>query len=58
MATNSLGTLSPDVISLDVLQFLKKRFPLLTQISTDFSQETVRLNTRIISRVEIGRAHV
>ena len=51
MATNSLGTLSPDVISLDVLQFLKKRFPLLTQISTDFSQETVRLNTRIISRV-------
>ena len=51
MATNVLGTLSPDVITLDVLQFLKKRFPMLTAVATDFSNEPVRLNTRIISRV-------
>src|ERR1700741_218663 len=48
---NTLGTLSPDVISLDILQILKKRFPMLTAIATDFSNEAVRLNTRIISRV-------
>ena len=48
---NSLGTLSPDVITLDCLDFLKKRFPILTNISTDFSNEPVRLNTHIISRV-------
>lgn len=48
---NTLGTLSPDVITLDVIQFLKKRFPMLTAIATDFSNESVRLNTRIISRV-------
>jgi hypothetical protein len=50
-ATNTLGTLSPDVISLDILQILKKRFPMLTAVATDFSDEPVRLNTRIISRV-------
>src|SRR6201987_910942 len=48
---NSLGPLRPDVISLDILQILKKRFPMLTAIATDFSNEAVRLNTRIISRV-------
>lgn len=51
MATNVLGTLSPDVITLDVIQFLKKRFPMLTAVATDFSKEPVRLNTHIISRV-------
>jgi len=48
---NTLGTLSPDVITLDVIQFLKKRFPMLTAVATDFSKESVRLNTHIISRV-------
>lgn len=48
---NTLGTLSPDVVTLDVIQFLKKRFPMLTAVATDFSNEPVRLNTRIISRV-------
>ena len=51
MATNILGTLSPDVLALDVIQFLKLKFPMLTAIATDFSNEPVRLNTRIISRV-------
>jgi hypothetical protein len=48
---NVLGTLSPDVLALDVIQFLKLKFPMLTAIATDFSDEPVRLNTRIISRV-------
>jgi len=48
---NTLGTLSPDVLTLDVIQFLKKRFPMLTSIATDFSNEPVRYNTRIVSRV-------
>src|ERR1700747_260100 len=48
---NTLGTLSPDVIALDVMKFLRKRFPVMTSISTDFSKESVRLNTHIISRV-------
>src|SRR5246127_3290119 len=52
-ATNALGTLSPDVISLDVLQILKKRFPMLTAVATHFRDEPVRLNTRIISRVAV-----
>lgn len=51
MATNTLGTLSPDVLALDTIQYLKLRFPMLTAIATDFSDEPVRLNTRIISRV-------
>jgi hypothetical protein len=48
---NSLGTLSPDVLALDCLDFLKKKFPILTAVATDFSDEPVRLNTHIISRV-------
>ena len=48
---NALGTLSPEVLTLDVIQFLKKRFPALTAIATDFSNEPVRFNTRIVSRV-------
>jgi hypothetical protein len=48
---NVLGTLSPDVLALDCLDFLKKKFPILTAIATDFSDEPVRLNTHIISRV-------
>jgi hypothetical protein len=50
---NSFGTLSPDVITLDVLQFLKKKYPVLTTVATDFSNEPVRLNTHIISRVVV-----
>jgi len=48
---NSFGTLSPDVLALDCLNFLKKKFPLLTAVATDFSDEPVRLNTHIITRV-------
>lgn len=48
---NSLGTLSPDVIALDCLAYLKKSFPMLTSVATDFSNEPVRLNTHIISRI-------
>lgn len=48
---NNLGTLSPDVIALDCLMFLRKKFPILTAIATDFSNEPVRLNTNIITRV-------
>jgi hypothetical protein len=48
---NILGTLSPDVLALDCLDFLKKKFPILTTVATDFSDEPVRLNTHIISRV-------
>ena len=48
---NVLGTLSPDVLALDCLDFLKKKFPILTAFATDFSDEPVRLNTHIISRV-------
>jgi hypothetical protein len=48
---NVLGTLSPDVLALDCLDFLKKKFPILTTFATDFSDEPVRLNTHIISRV-------
>jgi hypothetical protein len=48
---NFLGTLSPDVLALDTLDFLKKKFPILTAIATDFSDEPVRLNTQIITRV-------
>src|ERR1700752_335079 len=48
---NVLGTLSPDVLALDCLDFLKKKFPILTAFATDFSDEPVRLNTHIITRV-------
>jgi hypothetical protein len=48
---NTFGTLSPDVLALDVLDFLKKKFPILTTVATDFSDEPVRLNTHIITRV-------
>jgi hypothetical protein len=48
---NVLGTLSPDILALDCLDFLRKKFPILTSFATDFSDEPVRLNTHIISRV-------
>src|ERR1700740_454140 len=48
---NSDGTLSAAIIALDCIQFLKKRFPILTQVATDFSKDSVKFNQEVISRV-------
>lgn len=48
---NSLGTLTPGVVALQVLDFLKKKFPVFSQISTDFSGEAVNWNESVTSRV-------
>jgi P22 coat protein - gene protein 5 len=53
MPANTLGTLSPTVVSLKVLQFLKKKFPMLTAVATDFSEEAVLLNQQVTSRVVV-----
>jgi hypothetical protein len=51
MPANTLGTLSPTVVTLDVIQYLKKKFPMLTRVATDFSKDAVLLNQNVISRV-------
>jgi hypothetical protein len=51
MPANSLGTLSPTVVVLDTIQFLKKTFPVITRITTNFSQDATLLNETVISRV-------
>jgi hypothetical protein len=51
MPANSLGTLSPTVVTLDTIAFLKKTFPVITAISTDFSADATLLNEQVISRV-------
>lgn len=49
--SNTLGTLSAPIIAMDVIQFLKLKFPILTAVSTDFSQDAVKFNQQVISRV-------
>src|SRR5689334_2853868 len=51
MAANSLGTLSPTLVVLDTIAFLKKTFPVITRITTDFSNDATLLNETVISRV-------
>lgn len=51
MPANSLGTLSPTLVALDTIAFLKKIFPIIGQIATDFSPEATLLNSTVISRV-------
>jgi hypothetical protein len=49
--SNSLGTLSAPIVALDCLQILKKRFPILTSVATDFSKDAVKYNQQVISRI-------
>lgn len=49
--SNTLGTLSPVELVLDCIQFLKLKFPILTAVSTDFSNDSAKFNQQIISRV-------
>lgn len=48
---NSLGTLTPKKVVLDVFRFLRQQFPLINSISTDFSDEQANFNQQIVSRV-------
>ena len=50
---NSLATLSPDIVTLRVLDFLKKKFPILSSVATDFSDEPVKFGEQVLSRVVI-----
>jgi hypothetical protein len=50
---NALGTLAPDVIAMDVLQFLIKKYPILTMFATDFSNEPAKYNARVVTRVPV-----
>jgi len=50
---NQLGTLSPAEVTLEVIAILKKRFPQITAISTDFSSAAVKFNQNVISRVVV-----
>jgi hypothetical protein len=48
---NSLGTLSPDVVSMTVLDFLAKKFPPIDAFTTDFSKEQVKYGKKVTTRV-------
>jgi hypothetical protein len=48
---NTLGTLSPTELVLDCIQILKLKFPILTAVTTDFSNDAAKYNQQIISRV-------
>lgn len=49
--SNTTGTLSSALVTLRVMEFLREQFPLLSAISTDFSDATADFNQQIISRV-------
>jgi len=48
---NTLGTLTPKEVVLDVFRFLRQQFPLISNITTDFSNGQVNFNQQVISRV-------
>lgn len=48
---NTLGTLSPSELVLDCIQILRQRFPILTAVSTDFSNDAAKFNQAINSRI-------
>jgi hypothetical protein len=50
---NSLGTLSPEIVALRVLSFLKKKFPMIANFATDFSDEPILFNQTVIARVVV-----
>jgi hypothetical protein len=50
---NQLGTLTPAEIVLEVVTMLKKKFPSITAITTDFSSQAVKFNQQVISRVVV-----
>jgi hypothetical protein len=50
-ATNTLGTVSGEVIVQRTLELLKWEFPLLSRITTDFTAEAVPWNTEVNSRI-------
>lgn len=57
-AANTLGTLAADIVSQRALDLLVEQFPVLTRISTNFSDEGIKfgrtVNTRIITPPSTG----
>lgn len=51
LAANSLGSLAGDLILQRSLTLLKLKFPLLSAISTDFSDSEIKLNQAVRSRI-------
>lgn len=50
---NSLGTLSPPEVVLQVIAMLKAKFPQILTVATDFSSDAVKFGQNVISRVVI-----
>lgn len=48
---NSFGTLTPDIITLSVMDYLKKKFPIIKNLATDFSPLPVDFGETVKSRV-------
>src|SRR5271155_4092564 len=48
---NSFGTLTPDIITLSVMDYLKKKFPIIKSLATDFSPLPIDFNETVKSRV-------
>lgn len=53
LPTNTLGTLTPDIIALKVLGYVKKKFPMISLFATDFSNEPIKFNTQVIAHVPV-----
>ena len=51
MPANTLGTLNASIVVIDTIAFLKKLFPMITQITTDFSDRVSLLNQSVVTRV-------
>jgi hypothetical protein len=49
--SSQYGSLSPDVVTLETLGFIRKNFPVLTAVAHDFSDEDIKLNASLITRV-------
>lgn len=47
----ALGTLNASLVTLRVMEFLRKQFPVIGAVSTDFSDATVKFGQQVIGRV-------
>jgi hypothetical protein len=47
----NFGTLSPDVVAVATLGFIRQNFPILTAVASDFSDQDVKLNASLITRI-------
>lgn len=53
LGVNTLGTLTPDIVALTILDRLQKKYPMLAAFATDMSDQTAKYGATINARVVV-----